>query len=374
MTVLVVVAIMTLVISLTLPVTAWRTGALPTEPIPVQRAEPVAAPPVKVWIDTDAACGEDSRTDADDCLAILLLAQQDAIDIVGVSTVFGNAPLPQTDRATRDLIYRIKQSSRQVIPVYTGSSDPLMQEHTTATVRLDEAHEALREALERDPLVILALGPLTNVAIALKDRPHLQTNVTRLVAVMGRRKGHVFHPIEGGTALSFLGHGPIFRDFNVTEDERAAAAVVAMGLPLTLVPYEAARDIILDASCLDKMEASGGPAAWVAHHARPWLFYWQEDIGLKGFYPFDLVAAAYVAQPSLLRCAKVSIAVEDDTWLFGWLGYRGLFVDPGKDIGSTLSVSGSALYCPETSTQTPDWLIDQLTSAHEQAGPHRLAS
>ncbi|HET9130582.1 MAG TPA: nucleoside hydrolase, partial [Terriglobia bacterium] len=112
------------------------------------------------------------------------------------------------------------------------------------SIRPREAHEALRKALQEEPLAIVALGPLTNVALALKDRPQRQANVTRLVTVMGRRKGHVFHPVEGGTAHSFLGHGPIFRDFNLTEDEQAAAVVLAMGLPLTLIPYEAARYII----------------------------------------------------------------------------------------------------------------------------------
>lgn len=172
----------------------------------------------------------------------------------------------------------------------------------------------------------------------------------------------MFHPVEGGTAHSFLGHGPIFRDFNLTEDEQAAAAIIAMGLPLTLIPYEAARNIVLDASCLDKMAARGGPAAWVAHHARPWLVYWQEDIGIDAFYPFDLVAASYVAQPSLLSCAKVPIGIEDDTWLFGRLGYRGLFVESKHETGSQPPVSGSALYCPEVSQHLEAWLVDQLTN------------
>jgi len=374
---LVIVTIVILLISLAMPVKVWRTGELPTKPIRVQRAEPFAVPPVKVWIDTDAACGQDQRTDPDDCLAILLLAQQDAIEIVGVSTVFGNAPLSQTDLTARDLIHRIEQSRRHTIPLYKGSSEPLKQEDTITSVRLDEAHQALRKTLEHEPLVILALGPLTNVAIALKNRPQLQANVTRLIAVMGRRKGHVFHPVEGGTAHSFLGHGPIFRDFNVTKDEPATAAVIAMGLPLTLIPYEAARGVLLDASCLDKMEALGGPPAWVAHRVRPWLFYWRQDIGVEGFYPFDLVAAAYIAQPSLLRCAKVSIAIEDDTWLFGWLGYRGLFIDPligpRKESKSQPIMTGVAEYCPEVSEHLDNWLLSELTGVRRPMPTYRAA-
>ncbi len=362
---LVIVAMTVLLISLAIPIKIWRTGELSTEPILVRRADPFTVPPVRVWIDTDAACGQGHRTDPDDCFAILLLAQQSTIEVVGISTVFGNASLHKTDRTTRDLINLLGKTEPHAIPVYQGASEPLKQEESIATVRPQEAHDALRKALEEKPLVIVALGPLTNVAMALKDRPHLQANVTRLVAVMGRRKGHVFHPVEGGMAHSFLGHGPIFRDFNVTEDEQAAAVVLAMGLPLTLIPYEAARDVRLDRSTLQRMEILDGAAAWVAQRAHRWLTYWRDDINIAGFYPFDLVAAAYVLEPSLLRCASVPVAVEDDTWLFGWLGYRGLFVESGQ---GTESNSAHALYCPKASEHLETWLVDQLTK--ESAG-HR---
>lgn len=282
---------------------------------------------------------------------------------VGVSTVVRNTSLHTTDRTTRDLINLLGKTEPQAIPVYRGASEPLKQEESVSTVPPQEAHEALRKSIEEKPLVIVALGPLTNVAMALKDRPHLQANVTRLVAVMGRRKGHVFHPVEGGMAHSFLGHGPIFRDFNVTEDEQAAAVVLAMGLPLTLIPYEAARDVHLDRSTLKRMEILDGAAGWVAQRAQRWLTYWRDDINITGFYPFDLVAAAYVLEPSLLRCASVPVAVEDDTWLFGWLGYRGLFVESGQ---GTESNSAHALYCSKASEHLETWFVDQLTK--ESAG------
>lgn len=364
--------IVSLVISLMMPIKAWRTGELPAEPLPLHPAKPFATPPIRVWIDTDAACGQDQRTDPDDCLAILLLAQQDTVEIVGVSTVFGNAPLRETDRTTRDLISLLGKSRPHAIPVYRGASEPLKREESISTVLQQEAPEALRKALE-NPLVIVALGPLTNVAIALKDQPQLQANVTRLVAVMGRRKGHVFHPVEGGTARSFFGHGPIFRDFNFTEDEEAATLVVKMGLPMTLVPYEAARNVTVNSTILDNMANHGGAAEWVARQAYLWLTYWREDIGRDGFYPFDLIAAAYMVQPSLLRCAHTPITIEDDTWLFGWLGYRGLFIESEHEIGSKLLVAGSALYCPEVSKHLENWLVEQLTNARGSAGLQALA-
>lgn len=365
---LVIVAMTVLLISLAIPIKIWRTGELSTEPILVRRADLFTVPPVRVWIDTDAACGQGHRTDPDDCFAILLLAQQSTIEVVGISTVFGNASLHKTDRTTRDLINLLGKAEPQVIPVYRGASEPLKQEESISTVPPQEAHEALRKALEEKPLVIVALGPLTNVALALKNRPDLQANVTRLVAVMGRREGHVFHPVEGGTAHSFLGHGPVFRDFNFTEDEEAATLVVSMGLPMTLVPYEAARSVTVSSTTLAHLADRGGAAEWVAQQARPWLTYWHEDIGLDGFYPFDLIAAAYVVDPSLLRCTDASIVVKDDEWVLGWLGYRGLFIVPGEQPPIRAYAVGSTLYCPEVSEQFEKRVLAQgsLLSPHEK--------
>lgn len=166
--ILVILASVILVLSLMVPFKVWRTGELSTEPIQVRPAEPFGTSPVRVWIDTDAACGQGQRTDPDDCLAILLLAQQDHIHLVGVSTIFGNARLNETDRVTRDLIDVIEKSGRRTVPVYSGTPEPLNESIKVA--HRHEAHEALRNAL-KEPLVIVALGPLTNIAIALKYHP-----------------------------------------------------------------------------------------------------------------------------------------------------------------------------------------------------------
>lgn len=360
-----------LLTTLAWPVKVWRTGEVSSAPIRVEPAQRFSISPVRVWIDTDAACGHGSRTDPDDCLAMLVLSQHERVDIVGVSTIFGNASLDETDQTTRSLFASLEQRAVPPPPVYRGSSAPLDREPAGRSP-VPEAHNALRRALARAPLTIVALGPLTNIAIALEGRPELQANVTRLIAVMGRRKGHVFHPIEGATAHSFLGHGPVFRDFNFAKDERAAEAVMAMGLPTTLVPYEAARAITLKPTVLDMMETNGAAAAWVAQRARPWMDYWRDDIGLRGFYPFDLVAAAYAVEPTLFRCAYLPIVVEDDTWLFGWLGRRGLFVLPEESRQDATHAAGTTLYCPQVSEGLESWLIDRLTARFRttaRAGP-----
>jgi len=338
---LMLVAVAGLLISFTLPVEGWRTGEPPAPPLALAPGETFAAAPARVWIDTDAACGGGRRTDPDDCFAILLLAQADGVEIVGVSTVFGNATLSVTDRTTRALMAELEASGLASAPVYRGSSHPT---NDGARSGASPAHEMLRAALEKGPLTIVALGPMTNLALALQGRPDLRAKVIRIVSVMGRRQGHLFHPVEGGTARSLLGHGPVFRDFNFVQDEDAATAILSMGLPLTLVPYEAARDVMIGGAVLNGMAARGGPWAWVAQRSRAWVDYWREDIGRDGFYPFDLLAAAYVVQPSLLRCADVTVAVGNDTGLLGWLGFRGLFVTLVEQPASEPIATADALY------------------------------
>ena len=225
------------------------------------------------------------------------------MDVVGISTVTGNAPREFVAATARALV-------QGRIPV---EGDP-------------------RKALEQGPLTILALGPLTNIAAVLRERPQPGKNVARLIAVMGRRPGHLFHPAEGAGGGMLFGHGPVFRDFNFALDPSAAAQVLAMKLPMSFVPYDAARGIELTAADLDRMENS---LPWIVERARGWLDYWRTDIGRAGFYPFDLLAAAYIVEPSLLRCTPVRAWVGEDDRLF-WAP-EALLVEPDAD--------GAELYC-----------------------------
>jgi inosine-uridine nucleoside N-ribohydrolase len=294
--------------TLALPIEGWRTGdqgLAPLDSVPEAATPPF---PRRVWIDTDAACGHSRRTDPDDCFAIALLLRSPEIDVVGISTVAGNA-------------------SREVVDATMGA---LLSQHGFPVPRTTE----LKVALERGPLTILALGPLTNIATVLSERPDLAKHVARLIAVMARRPGHIFHPAEGAGGGMLFGHGPVFRDFNFALDPDAAAQVLAMKLPMSFIPYDAARGIELTAADLDRMETS---LRWIVQRSRDWLDYWRSDIGRAGFYPFDLLAAAYVVEPSWLLCTPVRAWVGEDDRLFRLWARKALLVQP--------DANGAALYC-----------------------------
>jgi purine nucleosidase len=310
-------------LSLVIPVETWRTGQQHTEPLPVLATSELPDAPDRIWIDADPACGEGPRVDADDCLAIWYLVRQVDLTVVGISTVFGNAPLRTTDAITRTLMARLK-SSHGDVPVYRGATAPLSKVDGAT-----EAVRALRAALADGELTIVAFGPLTNVAAALQGRPDLRDNVQKIVAVMGRRPGHIFHPSEGAGGGSMFGHGPVFRDFNVVLDPDSVRVVIDMVIPLVLVPYEAARDVEIDEEALERIAVSGAGGRWVAERARPWLRYWQTDIGRNGFYPFDLMAAMFVAKPKQFACAPVTVELQrDSTVFFPFSRMPALLIDP----------------------------------------------
>lgn len=317
----------------------WQTGRGDLSPLALMKGGPAVAPPGRIWIDTDAACGAATRTDPDDCLAILWLVSR-GVDIVGVSTSFGNATGAVVADRTAALVAHMQTDGLAVPLVFRGYGAP-----REPGLPLPPGVTALQAALEAGPLTILSLGPMTNLAAALDGRPDLQGNVTRIVAVMGHRPGHLFHPTEGKGTGAVFGHGPIFRDLNLAVDPDAARAV--LGLPMTLIPYDAARSTLITGVDLDALALLGASEAWVAQSARAWLTFWNEDVGLPGFHPFDWIAAAYLTNPDQFNCATMTAGITRE-WTFWLVPHQSLVVEPRS--GPTEKADMAVRYCPETST------------------------
>ena len=343
-----------------IPVEEWRTGDQGFSTLTYTPGEAASDISGRIWIDSDAACGYSERTDPDDCFAIALLARAFDGRIVGISSVFGNAPGQVVDQTTRELAARLSADIGRKLPVYSGSSSPL--ESQRSRVRLP-AHQALVAALESGPLTIVALGPLTNLATVLLERPDLAARIRQIVAVMGRRPGHIFHPAEGANTGILFGHGPVFRDFNFMMDMPASQQIVGMNVPLTLIPYDAARGIEITGDDLDRLRAINSAVSWIADRARPWLDYWREDIGRQGFYPFDLLAAAYVIAPNQFRCARVQAWVGKDPTLFipFWQPTALLVSQSSGRLENAQAVT-FAVYCAKVSTDLKPLIIERLAS------------
>lgn len=268
-----------------------------------------AAGGAPVWVDTDAACDGSGSGDVDDCLALLHLLAVAPTRVAGLSTTFGNASRTTADASVAELLGALGSSA----PIDSGA---------TRDGDCDTAAARAMRARLREPgrLQVLALGPLTNVACAIGGRPSVAARVERIVAVMGARPGQLFHPAEERSRDALLGHGPMFRDLNFRRDEDAARAIVASGIPLVLVPYEAGRLREVGAHELDELARRGPACALVARQARPWLSFWKHTAGRDGFFPFDLVAATLVTGSEVFTCTQQEVRVTRDRRI-GWFGH-----------------------------------------------------
>jgi inosine-uridine nucleoside N-ribohydrolase len=310
-----------------------------------------------VWVDTDVACGTGPQRDADDCLALVSLLLRQRGRIAGVSTVFGNAPVEITGATARALAEMIEPRA-EGLNIWRGCADEVTACGQDATQ--PPAHQALGAALRHRPLTFIALGPLTNLAAVLEREPGLGGQRLRVIAVMGRRPGHLFHPAEGrGKGGLLFGHGPVFRDLNVDLDPRAAEIVLNAGVELILVPYAAARDVLLNEADLNFIAAQGRAGAWVAERSRDWLDFWRSAVGVEGFYPFDLLAAAFLQDASRFRCADVVAWVGRDPKLPLYPRSDALLVSQEQAWPATPKAIGKAVYCDDVTMPDVRWLFTQ---------------
>ncbi len=259
---------------------------------------PPALPPEAVWIDTDTAIGVPGA-DVDDGLALIQAFHSPEIAVRGVSAVFGNAPLDKTFPIAREVVERFGPEG---CPVACGAASADDLDAST------DAVAALADALRREPLVVLAIGPLTNVGGLVRRHPDLVERIRSVVMVAARRPGQSF--------LSSPSQPTPFPDLNFDCDPAAVAALLEAGTEIVFAPWEVSSHVWLDEADLDRLAESGDSGAYIAEHSRPWLAIWRDQLGAPGFNPFDTLAVAAVTHPHWLRGFDAGVWIEegpDDT-------------------------------------------------------------
>lgn len=212
--------------------------------------------PTPLWLDCD--------TGHDDAFALLLAAQHPSLELLGVSTIFGNAPLTKTTYNTRAILTAINRSD---IPVYPGASRPFCRAPAAApdihgesgldgttclpTPTVPEATsptatEAMYAALISQPpgtAWLVATGCLTNTALLFATHPDLVAHIAGL-SIMGGAIGGGFSRAPMG---SIVGEGERFgnwtpwAEFNIYIDPESAASVFSneeLAKKTTLIPLD----------------------------------------------------------------------------------------------------------------------------------------
>lgn len=262
---------------------------MPLHPAPV---DPAGVP---VVLDTDIG------TDVDDLLALILLAGDPSVDLRAVTTVYGDVRL-RAQLASRVL----RLLGRDQVPVFAGEVEPqsgrevwwaghegdTLEGLDEETVRTRGGVDALLEAAERHAgeLVVVAIGPLTNVATALDRDPSFATAVRRLVVMGGEfTEGRPEH--------------------NLRCDVMAAQKVLGSGMPTVVVGLDVTTTVWFGEQELATSVASRTElAGLVEGQVRRWWRF----VGESRNHPHDPLAVLALTEPDRFSFERGGWRVIDD--------------------------------------------------------------
>lgn len=185
----------------------------------------------------------DTDTASDDAVALIMALRAPEVQVAAITVVAGNVGLEQ---ATRNALYTAELCG-SAAPVYAGAARPLRRqmEHATwfhgadglgdqgypppkRTAEKQHAVEAMIDVISRHPgIVLVTLGPLTNLALALERRPQMIEQVSRCVVMGG-------NPCTEGNVTPAA-------EYNMWVDPEAARTVMRSGLPIELVGWHLCR-------------------------------------------------------------------------------------------------------------------------------------
>ena len=257
--------------------------------------------PRRFVIDTDTA--------SDDAVALVLALTEPSITVEAITVVAGNVPL---DRAVQNALYTRELCGSEV-PVYEGAAGPVNgQELFTAQnvhgqdgmgdvglpltgrepdhgdpvdVLVDLAHRYPGE------LTLVTLGPLTNVALALRKDPSIAGLYQRVV-------------VMGGTG-DHSGNITPAAEFNIYVDPEAAAEVFASGMPLEMVGWDVSRDYaVLPPAEMDALRATGRLGGFCMDIQATLLQFCRDVTDIDGVDLPDPVTMAYAIDPSIATATR----------------------------------------------------------------------
>jgi pyrimidine-specific ribonucleoside hydrolase len=222
----------------------------------------------RVWVDTDIMIGK-FRHDVDDGLALLMLLNDTNLVIEGISFVHG---VDYAEKVTTKLLKWYAPDKN--ITLHKGTDDSTGFGKRTAAV------DAMILALEKGPMKLLALGPMTNVATVLQLRPDLLANVEVVAVCAGRKPGMHFSP--GSAKFRFA-------DYNFDLDPRSMNVVLSTQVPMLLAGYDCSDSLFLSKSDFIHLRYSDRPGdKWLYRKLKSWHSLWVSFIGVEqGFIPFD---------------------------------------------------------------------------------------
>ena len=264
--------------------------------------------PRKIIIDTDPG--------QDDAIAILAAFGSPELDVLGVTAVAGNVPLPLTQLNARKLC---ELAGRPDAKVFAGCARPMVRDLVTAEevhgktgldgpdlpeptmpLQPDHAVDWIIDTLMTEPegtVTLCPLGPLTNIAMAMVKEPAIVPRIEEIVLMGG---GY----FEGGNTTPAA-------EFNIYVDPHAAHVVFSSGVKLTKAPLDVTHKALMNRKFIEDLRALGTPVGIAS--AQMLDFYERFDkerYGQDGGPLHDPCVIAFLLKPDLFVGKQCAVAID----------------------------------------------------------------
>jgi pyrimidine-specific ribonucleoside hydrolase len=240
--------------------------------------------PKRVWFDTDIIIGLPERAprEVDDGVTLIMALRQPSVELVGISII---TEIDYGEEVTHRLLKWYNKTGKD-IPVYKGS--PFANDLGTE----NDATRAMAEALRKEKLTILALGPLTNVATLLMHHPELASQIEEIVFCIGRTADFPFNPGLGNYTVA---------DYNFDKDTESMKVILNTDIPLVFSGFECSSSILLGIIDIDRLNNESEADRWVYDQLVPWIQRGHALFGSEGFIPYDTTVLGYLTHPEQFK-------------------------------------------------------------------------
>jgi purine nucleosidase len=259
-----------------------------------------------VIIDTDPG--------VDDAFALLLAMRSSELRVMAVTAVAGNVPLSVT---LPNALRLVEIADRSDIPVAAGASSPLIRKLVTASyahgnnglagvefppARLQPVKEPASDLICRlvrenaNRICIIGIGPLTNIALALRQDPEIASMVSSIVLMGGSLSGGNVTPAA---------------EFNFYVDPEAASVVFGSGIPIRMVGLDVTRMVQLTERHVEALQAGRGRVSEAAARIAEAVMKMHRGAGsVRGPNLHDPLAVSSLIRPDILTFEDYQIAIE----------------------------------------------------------------
>ncbi|MBS6396859.1 MAG: nucleoside hydrolase [Clostridiales bacterium] len=255
----------------------------------------------------------DCDTGHDDAIALMLASKHPDLELLGVTTVSGNAPLEHTLPNTLHVCQLLELN----VPVYGGMDRPMVRDRFNATnvhgesgldgpvfgpllYKPQKEHAVeyiIRTLMESDgDIVLVPTGPLTNIGMALRLQPKIAEKIRRIV-MMGGAYG--------------MGNITPAAEFNIYADPEAAHIVFSSGIPIVMMGLDLTEQALATMEIITRMENIGNKAGKLFGDMMRFTFVSQNEcFGLEAGPVHDVTAVAYLVAPELFTLKEMNVQVD----------------------------------------------------------------